>query len=98
MISIDIFNPQFQPIIILTFSGKTKDKVTAFIVERSFGGVTNGLPSKKMGIRASNTTEVYFDNVVIPKENVLGDVGKGFMVCRTLARLSQVRSGWVMFD
>lgn len=39
-------------------TGKTVDKVTAFIVERSFGGVTNGPPEKKMGIKCSNTAEV----------------------------------------
>lgn len=39
-------------------TGKTVDKVTAFIVDRSFGGVTNGPPEKKMGIKASNTAEV----------------------------------------
>lgn len=39
-------------------TGNAKDKVTAFIVERSFGGVTNGPPEKKMGIKASNTAEV----------------------------------------
>lgn len=41
-----------------TKTGKTVEKVTAFIVERSFGGVTNGPPEKKMGIKASNTAEV----------------------------------------
>lgn len=56
------------------------DKVTAFIVERSFGGVTNGPPEKKMGIKASNTTEVYYEDVRIPIENVLGGVGQGFKV------------------
>lgn len=61
-------------------SGVTKDKVTAFIVERSFGGVSNGAPEKKMGIKASNTAEVYYDNVKIPVENVLGEVGEGFKV------------------
>lgn len=61
-------------------TGKTKDKVTAFIVERSFGGVTNGPPEKKMGIKASNTAEVYFEDVKIPVENVLDGVGKGFKV------------------
>ncbi|KAA0185916.1 hypothetical protein HAZT_HAZT006847 [Hyalella azteca] len=61
-------------------TGEMVDKVTAFIVERSFGGVTNGAPEKKMGIKASNTTEVYFDNVKIPAENVLGEVGKGFKI------------------
>merc|ERR1719334_563920 len=42
-------------------TGITKDKVTAFIVERSFGGVSNGPPEKKMGIKCSNTAEVYFE-------------------------------------
>ncbi|XP_066266753.1 very long-chain specific acyl-CoA dehydrogenase, mitochondrial-like [Branchiostoma lanceolatum] len=60
--------------------GGTKDKVTAFIVERSFGGVTNGPPEKKMGIKASNTAEVYFEDVKIPLENVLGEVGGGFKI------------------
>lgn len=40
-------------------TGGTRDKVTAFIVERSFGGVSNGPPEKKMGIKASNTAEVF---------------------------------------
>ena len=53
-------------------TGVTKDKVGAFIVERDFGGVTHGAPEKKMGIKASNTAEVYFDDVKIPKENLLG--------------------------
>eukprot|EP00735_Rhodelphis_limneticus_P004842 TRINITY_DN1648_c0_g1::TRINITY_DN1648_c0_g1_i1::g.17782::m.17782 TRINITY_DN1648_c0_g1::TRINITY_DN1648_c0_g1_i1::g.17782 ORF type:complete len:619 (-),score=152.42,sp/P48818/ACADV_BOVIN/54.62/0.0,Acyl-CoA_dh_1/PF00441.19/1.1e-39,Acyl-CoA_dh_1/PF00441.19/0.046,Acyl-CoA_dh_M/PF02770.14/5.7e-21,Acyl-CoA_dh_N/PF02771.11/7.1e-21,Acyl-CoA_dh_2/PF08028.6/5.2e-15,Acyl-CoA_dh_2/PF08028.6/0.3,PMEI/PF04043.10/0.44 TRINITY_DN1648_c0_g1_i1:27-1883(-) len=65
---------------VTTKSGEKKDKVTAFIVERSFGGLTNGPPEKKMGIKCSNTAEVYFENVKIPVENVLGDVGGGFKV------------------
>lgn len=58
----------------------TTDKVTAFIVERKFGGLTHGAPEKKMGIKSSNTCEVYFDKVPIPVENVLGGEGKGFKV------------------
>jgi very long chain acyl-CoA dehydrogenase len=61
-------------------AGKTKTKMTAFIVERSFGGVTNGPPEKKMGIKASNTAEVYFDNTPVPVENVLLKPGDGFKV------------------
>ncbi|KAH8390669.1 hypothetical protein KR215_009668 [Drosophila sulfurigaster] len=61
-------------------TGEKKDKVTAFIVERGFGGVTSGPPEKKMGIKASNTTEVYFEDVKIPIENVLGEEGQGFKV------------------
>lgn len=65
-------------------TGKTVDKVTAFIVERAFGGVSNGPPEKKMGIKCSNTTEVYYDNVKIPIENVLGGVGNGFKVAMNI--------------
>lgn len=65
-------------------TGETKDKVTAFIVERSFGGVTSGPPEKKMGIKCSNTAEVYYDNVPIPIENVLGGVGQGFKVAMNI--------------
>lgn len=64
--------------------GKKKDKVTAFIVERSFGGVTNGPPEKKMGIKCSNTAEVHFDNTKVPVENVLGEVGAGFKVAMAI--------------
>ena len=54
--------------------------MTAFIVERKFGGVSHGPPEKKMGIKCSNTAEVYFENTPIPVENVIGQVGEGFKV------------------
>lgn len=54
--------------------------MAAFIVERSFGGVSSGPPEKKMGIKASNTAEVFFDDCKIPAENLLGEVGDGFKV------------------
>lgn len=60
--------------------GSTKDKITAFIVERDFGGITNGKPEDKLGIRGSNTCEVHFENTQVPVENVLGEVGGGFKV------------------
>jgi len=65
-------------------TGEMKDKITAFIVERSFGGVTHGPPEKKMGIKASNTAEVYFENVQVPAECVLGEVGGGFKVAMNI--------------
>jgi len=61
-------------------TGVETDKVSAFIVERKFGGVTHGPPEKKMGIKCSNTAEVYFEDVPIPAENVLGGIGNGFKV------------------
>ncbi|XP_078284309.1 very long-chain specific acyl-CoA dehydrogenase, mitochondrial isoform X2 [Rhinoraja longicauda] len=65
-------------------SGEMKDKITTFIVERGFGGVTSGPPEKKMGIKASNTAEVHFDNVKVPVENVVGEVGGGFKVAMNI--------------
>lgn len=65
-------------------TGTTTEKVTAFIVERAFGGVSHGPPEKKMGIKCSNTAEVYFENTPIPVENVLGGVGNGFKVAMAI--------------
>jgi acyl-CoA dehydrogenase family protein 9 len=68
-----------------------KGKITAFIVTRDLGGVTHGPHEDKMGIRASNTTAVYFDNVRVPKANVLGEDGKGFKVAMSI--LNHGRTG-----
>ncbi|MDC0740048.1 acyl-CoA dehydrogenase family protein [Polyangium mundeleinium] len=57
----------------------SKPKITAFIVERGMG-VTNGPNEHKLGIRGSSTTEIFLENVRVPRENVVGDVGKGFKV------------------
>jgi acyl-CoA dehydrogenase family protein 9 len=56
-----------------------KPKITAFIVERGMG-VKSGPNEHKLGIRGSSTTELFFDDVKVPKENVLGEVGRGFKV------------------
>lgn len=65
-------------------TGKKRDKVTAFIVERGFGGVSSGPPENKMGIKCSNTAEVYFEDAKIPAENVLGGEGNGFKVAMNI--------------
>lgn len=65
-------------------TGEKKDKITAFIVDRAFGGVSHGPPEKKMGIKCSNTAEVYFEDTKVPIENVLGGVGNGFKVAMNI--------------
>merc|ERR1712117_493179 len=60
--------------------GKIKEKMSAFIVERKFGGVKNGPPENKMGIKCSNTAEVFFEDCPVPKENLILNVGDGFKV------------------
>ncbi len=66
-------------------------KITAFIVERGWNGVSSGPKEDKMGIRASCTTTVRFDDVRVPPECVLGEVGKGFKVA--MAVLNNGRTG-----
>ena len=55
-----------------------KAQLTAFIVTRDLPGVSVGPHEDKMGIRASSTTTVHFEDVKVPDENVLGEVGMGF--------------------
>ena len=52
--------------------------ITAFIVEKSFAGFSVGKKENKLGIRASSTTELILEDCEVPKENVLGEVGKGY--------------------
>src|SRR5450755_3125221 len=54
--------------------------VTAFLVEREFPGFQVGKKEDKLGLRASSTCELILDNCRVPRENVLGDVGKGYKV------------------
>ena len=54
--------------------------ITCLIMEKGMEGFSIGSHEKKMGIRGSSTTELIFENVKVPKENLLGEVGKGFKV------------------
>ena len=65
--------------------------ITAFIVEKSFEGFVVGKKENKTGIRASSTTEIILDDCRVPKENVLGEVGKGYKV--SIETLNEGRIG-----
>jgi len=66
-------------------------KISAFIVETAWLGVTRGTHEDKMGIRASSTASVSFADVRVPAANVLGEVGKGFKVAMSI--LNNGRTG-----
>lgn len=65
--------------------------ITAFIVEKGFEGFSVGKKEDKLGIRASSTTELILDNCKVPKENVLGEAGKGYKV--SIETLNEGRIG-----
>lgn len=82
---------QFYTVFARTGPQGARGSVTAFIVTSDLPGVSTGPHEDKMGLRASNTTTVTFDNVRVPKENVLGEVGKGFKVAMNI--LNSGRTG-----
>jgi isovaleryl-CoA dehydrogenase len=63
-----------------TSPSKGPKGITAFIVERDFAGFTTGPKLDKVGMRGSDTCELFFDNVEIPEENVLGRIDGGAAV------------------
>ncbi|XP_061640593.1 complex I assembly factor ACAD9, mitochondrial isoform X3 [Phyllopteryx taeniolatus] len=70
-----------------------KDKISAFLVERAFGGITSGKPEDKLGIRGSNTCEVSFDNVPVPLENIIGQIGDGFKIAMNILNSGRFSMG-----
>ena len=73
--------------VIIAVTGKTTDKrgramkeISAFVVEKTDPGFTQGKHEKKMGIRGSSTCDLIFEDCIVPKENLLGKEGKGFKI------------------
>ncbi len=69
------------------------EKLTAFLVERAWPGVSPGAEEKKMGLKGSSTTAVYFDNVKVPVENVLGEIGRGHIIAFNILNLGRLKLG-----
>ena len=68
-------------------------QMTAFIVTRDLPGVSSGPHEDKMGLRASSTTTVSFDNVRLSEEHVLGEVGKGFKIAMKILNVGRTGLG-----
>src|SRR5208282_6028792 len=69
------------------------EKFTAFLVERGFPGVSSGAEEHKMGITGSSTTAVYLDNVPVPVENVLGEIGRGHVIAFNILNIGRLKLG-----
>jgi alkylation response protein AidB-like acyl-CoA dehydrogenase len=71
------------------------EKFSAFLVERNLGGITSGAEEKKMGIKGSSTTAVYFENTPVPVENLLGEVGRGHVIAFNILNMGRLKLGVV---
>jgi alkylation response protein AidB-like acyl-CoA dehydrogenase len=64
----------------VVFAKVDGEKFSSFIVERGFPGFSSGAEEKKMGLKGSSTTALFFENCQVPKENLLHEVGRGHIV------------------
>ncbi|MFD8808493.1 acyl-CoA dehydrogenase family protein [Streptomyces sp. NPDC059597] len=69
---------EYYTVMAVTDPTKRSKGISAFVVEKSDEGVSFGAPEKKLGIKGSPTREVYFDNVRIPADRMIGEEGTGF--------------------
>lgn len=87
-----ISNAGFADIFIV-FAKINGEKFTGFIVERDTPGLTLGAEEDKMGIKGSSTRQVFFENVPVPVENVLGEIGKGHLIAFNALNIGRYKLG-----
>jgi len=79
--------------IFIVFAQVDGDKFTGFLVPRNAPGLTLGAEEEKLGIHGSSTRQVYLENVAIPANNVLGEVGKGHLIAFNVLNMGRFKLG-----
>jgi alkylation response protein AidB-like acyl-CoA dehydrogenase len=87
-----ISNAGFADLFIV-FAKVDDTKHTGFIVEAAWPGISTGVEERKVGIKGSSTRTVYFDNVKVPVENVLGEIGKGYKIAFNILNIGRLKLG-----
>jgi alkylation response protein AidB-like acyl-CoA dehydrogenase len=80
--------------IFIVFAKIGEDKnLTAFIVEKDFGGITMNEPEKKLGIKGSDTRQVFFNDCLVPLENMLSTRENGFKIAVNILNIGRIKLG-----
>jgi alkylation response protein AidB-like acyl-CoA dehydrogenase len=79
--------------ILITFAQVEGDKFTCFIIPTDLEGFTSGEEENKLGIKGSSTRALFLDNVKVPKENILGEIGKGHYIAFNILNIGRFKLG-----
>jgi len=85
-----ITNAGFADVFIV-FAQIDGDKFTGFIVEKGTPGLTLGNEEHKMGIKGSSTRQVFLADALVPKENILGEIGKGHLIAFNVLNIGRIK-------
>ncbi len=77
----------------IVFAQVDGDKFTGFIVEKGTEGLSLGPEEHKMGIKGSSTRQVFFTDCKVPKENILGEIGKGHLIAFNILNIGRIKLG-----
>ena len=86
-----ITNGGFAELFIVFAKIEDDKNLTAFIVEKSMGGITMNEPERKMGIKGSDTRQVFFNDCVVPIENMLSTRGNGFKIAVNILNIGRIK-------
>ena len=88
-----ITNGGFADVMIVFAKIEDDKNLTAFIVERDFGGITMNEEEKKMGIKGSSTRQIFFNDTKVPVENMLSERGNGFKIAVNILNVGRIKLG-----
>ncbi|MDH5366998.1 MAG: acyl-CoA dehydrogenase family protein [Cyclobacteriaceae bacterium] len=88
-----ITNGGFADIFIVFAKIEDDKNLTAFIIEKSFGGITMNEEEKKMGIKGSSTRQIFFNDCKVPVENMLSDRQNGFKIAVNILNVGRIKLG-----
>jgi alkylation response protein AidB-like acyl-CoA dehydrogenase len=72
-------------------NGQADKNLSAFVIEKSFGGITMNEPEHKMGIKGSDTRQIFFNDCLVPAENLLSERGNGFKIAVNILNIGRIK-------